>query len=163
PRDERLPPSGDCPWSARSRACRADHRFVSAPPAYRRAYVAQIALGDLRGLRARNRPRARCWNGFVAALGIRPLPRRGLRGGGRGPGARAAEGFDGRIVIVGDEPMPPYARPALSKEFLAWERQTESLHLRPDSFWAEHEIELVLGKRVLSIDRRSRVAKTDRE
>jgi 3-phenylpropionate/trans-cinnamate dioxygenase ferredoxin reductase component len=65
-----------------------------------------------------------------------------------------AEGFDGRIVIVGDEPMPPYERPALSKEFLAWERQTESLHLRPDSFWAEHEIELVLGRRVLSIEHR---------
>jgi 3-phenylpropionate/trans-cinnamate dioxygenase ferredoxin reductase component len=74
-----------------------------------------------------------------------------------------AEGFDGRIVIVGDEPMPPYARPALSKEFLLGDRKARSLALRPDTFWAEHEIELVLGRRVISIDRRSRVARTDRE
>jgi 3-phenylpropionate/trans-cinnamate dioxygenase ferredoxin reductase component len=74
-----------------------------------------------------------------------------------------AEGFDGGIVIVGDEPMPPYARPALSKEFLLGDRKARSLALRPDTFWAEHEIELVLGRRVISIDRRSRVARTDRE
>ena len=33
-----------------------------------------------------------------------------------------AEGFDGRIVLVGEEPHPPYERPALSKEFLAGTR-----------------------------------------
>lgn len=73
-----------------------------------------------------------------------------------------AEGFDGRIVIVGDEPMPPYERPALSKEFLLGDWNARSLALRPDAFWAEHEIELVLGRHVVSIDRRSRVARTDR-
>jgi 3-phenylpropionate/trans-cinnamate dioxygenase ferredoxin reductase component len=72
------------------------------------------------------------------------------------------EGYDGRVVVVGDEPMPPYERPALSKEFLAGERPAGSLALRPDSFWAEHEIELVLGRRVVTVDRRSRVARTDR-
>jgi thioredoxin reductase len=68
-------------------------------------------------------------------------------------GARAAEtlraeGFDGRVVLVGEEPMPPYERPPLSKEFLAGTRDETSLLLRPDSFWAEHGIELVLGERV---------------
>lgn len=72
-----------------------------------------------------------------------------------------AEGFDGTLVVVGDELMPPYERPALSKEFLAGEREADSLVLRPDSFWVEHEIELVLGRRVVSIDRRSRIARTD--
>jgi 3-phenylpropionate/trans-cinnamate dioxygenase ferredoxin reductase component len=72
-----------------------------------------------------------------------------------------AEGFDGRLVIVGDEPMPPYERPALSKEFLAGERDANSLVLRPAAFWAEHEIELVLGHRVVSIGRHSRIASTD--
>lgn len=72
------------------------------------------------------------------------------------------EGFDGRIVVVGDEPMPPYERPALSKEFLAGERPAESLALRPDSFWPEHQIELVVGRRVVTVDRRPRVATTDR-
>jgi 3-phenylpropionate/trans-cinnamate dioxygenase ferredoxin reductase subunit len=73
-----------------------------------------------------------------------------------------SEGFDGRVVIVGDEPMPPYERPALSKEFLLGDQKAGSLALRPDAFWAEHEIELVLGRRVVSIDRSARVAHTDR-
>lgn len=71
------------------------------------------------------------------------------------------EGFDGQLVIVGDEPMPPYERPALSKDFLAGNRTADSLVLRPDSFWVEHEIELELGSRVVSIDHHSRIARTD--
>jgi 3-phenylpropionate/trans-cinnamate dioxygenase ferredoxin reductase subunit len=59
-----------------------------------------------------------------------------------------AEGYDGRIRLVGEEPFPPYERPALSKEFLAGERSAEDLLLRPSGFWAEQEIELVLGRRV---------------
>ena len=63
-------------------------------------------------------------------------------------GARCAEtlrveGFDGRIVLAGDEPHPPYERPALSKELLAGTR--DDVSLRPWSFWAEHGIELRLG------------------
>ena len=38
-----------------------------------------------------------------------------------------AEGFDGRIVLVGDEPHPPYERPALSKELLAGTRDEVAL------------------------------------
>ena len=34
-----------------------------------------------------------------------------------------AEGFDGSITLVGEEPHPPYERPALSKEFLAGTRE----------------------------------------
>jgi 3-phenylpropionate/trans-cinnamate dioxygenase ferredoxin reductase component len=61
-----------------------------------------------------------------------------------------AEGFDGRIVLVGDEPLPPYERPALSKEFLAGRR--EGIELRPRAHWDEREIELVLGHRVERLD-----------
>jgi NADPH-dependent 2,4-dienoyl-CoA reductase/sulfur reductase-like enzyme len=61
-----------------------------------------------------------------------------------------AEGFDGRLVVFGDEPRAPYERPALSKEFLAGER--ERLELRPDTHWEEREIELRLGRRVEELD-----------
>ena len=61
-----------------------------------------------------------------------------------------AEGFDGRVVLVGDEERAPYERPALSKEYLAGER--DSLELRPAEFWPEKEIELVLERRVESVD-----------
>lgn len=61
-----------------------------------------------------------------------------------------AEGFDGRVLLVGDEPYAPYERPALSKEFLAGER--EQLELRGGDFWEERGIELALGRRVAAVD-----------
>ena len=50
-------------------------------------------------------------------------------------GARAAEtlranGYEGRVLLVGEEPVAPYERPALSKEFLAGKRDETSLLLR---------------------------------
>ena len=82
-------------------------------------------------------------------------------------GARTAEtlrthGFPGRVVLVGDEPVPPYERPALSKEFLAGSRDETSLLLRPPTFWDEHELELLLGDGVTSIDPSSRCVRTSR-
>ena len=70
-----------------------------------------------------------------------------------------AEGFDGRIVLVGDEPVAPYERPALSKELLAGERSRTEL--RPDGFWEEREIELVLGRRIDHVDLARRTAGQD--
>lgn len=69
-----------------------------------------------------------------------------------------AEGFDGAVTLVGAEPHPPYERPALSKELLAGTREVERLPLRPDSFWKEQAIELVLGTRIERIDARARTA-----
>jgi NADPH-dependent 2,4-dienoyl-CoA reductase/sulfur reductase-like enzyme len=67
-----------------------------------------------------------------------------------------AEGFDGDVTVVGDEPYAPYERPALSKEFLAGTR--DSISLRPDAFWAEQRIELVLGSRIGYVDLGTRTA-----
>jgi 3-phenylpropionate/trans-cinnamate dioxygenase ferredoxin reductase component len=57
-----------------------------------------------------------------------------------------AQGFDGQVTLVGDEPLGPYERPALSKEFLAGAK--ERIELRPPSYWEERDIKLVLGHRV---------------
>jgi NADPH-dependent 2,4-dienoyl-CoA reductase/sulfur reductase-like enzyme len=62
-------------------------------------------------------------------------------------GARLAEtlrsaGFDGGIVVAGDEPHAPYERPALSKEFLFGGGGAAELALRPDGFWEEQGIDL---------------------
>jgi NADPH-dependent 2,4-dienoyl-CoA reductase/sulfur reductase-like enzyme len=73
-----------------------------------------------------------------------------------------AEGFAGAVVLVGDEPVPPYERPALSKELLAGTRPREKLLLRPTTFWREHGIELLLGHRVIRLDPTRRIALTDR-
>lgn len=67
-----------------------------------------------------------------------------------------AEGFDGRIVLVGEEPTAPYERPALSKEFLTGER--DCVELRPADFWEAKGIELRLGVRIESVDLAGRSA-----
>jgi 3-phenylpropionate/trans-cinnamate dioxygenase ferredoxin reductase subunit len=81
-------------------------------------------------------------------------------------GARCAEtlrslGWPGRIVLAGDEHHEPYERPALSKELLAGSR-TE-IALRPAGFWADHDIELRIGRRVHSLDAGRRTALLDDE
>ena len=63
-----------------------------------------------------------------------------------------SEGYDGSLVVLGAEPVAPYERPALSKEFLAGKRDADSLSLRPPSFWAERGIELRLGDAVTQVD-----------
>jgi NAD(P)H-nitrite reductase large subunit len=71
-----------------------------------------------------------------------------------------AEGYGGKLVLVGDEHLPPYERPALSKEYLAGTKPEEDLLLRAPSSWAEREIELRLGQRVVHIDAHRRNATT---
>jgi 3-phenylpropionate/trans-cinnamate dioxygenase ferredoxin reductase subunit len=72
--------------------------------------------------------------------------------GGRAAEALRKEGFDGRIFLVGEEPHPPYERPPLSKEYLRGEMPREELFVQPESFWAEQEIELLMGVRAVSLD-----------
>ena len=53
--------------------------------------------------------------------------------------------YAGPITIIGDEPIHPYQRPPLSKAWLKGEADAESLLLRPESFYAENDIELILN------------------
>ncbi|MEA3263791.1 MAG: FAD-dependent oxidoreductase [Pseudomonadota bacterium] len=77
-------------------------------------------------------------------------------GGGHG-GAQAAialrtQGFAGSVAIVGREDEPPYERPPLSKEYLAQEKPFERLYLRPREYWADKQVELLLGREVTAVD-----------
>jgi 3-phenylpropionate/trans-cinnamate dioxygenase ferredoxin reductase subunit len=71
-----------------------------------------------------------------------------------------SEGFDGRIVLAGEEPVPPYERPALSKELLTGARASDGIWLRADRFWEANTIELLLQTRIDRIHVRSRLALT---
>jgi 3-phenylpropionate/trans-cinnamate dioxygenase ferredoxin reductase subunit len=62
-------------------------------------------------------------------------------------------GFDGRVTLIGAEPVPPYQRPPLSKAYLLGDMALDRLFLRPESFYAEHQIDLRLNTRVTGIDR----------
>ncbi len=71
-------------------------------------------------------------------------------------GARAAEtlradGFDGRLLLLGDEAEQPYERPPLSKAYLRGETDRDSLYVHQDGFYANHEIELRTSTPVSSI------------
>ena len=67
-----------------------------------------------------------------------------------------ALGFDGRLTLIGEEPVPPYQRPPLSKKYMLGEMEKERLFLRPESFYADQGIELLLGERVSGIDPEAR-------
>jgi 3-phenylpropionate/trans-cinnamate dioxygenase ferredoxin reductase subunit len=62
-------------------------------------------------------------------------------------------GFQGRIVLIGEERHAPYQRPPLSKGYLAGKLAPERIELRPASFYTERDIERVFGTRVVAIDR----------
>ncbi len=63
-----------------------------------------------------------------------------------------ADGFDGRITLIGAEPHPPYQRPPLSKAYLLGEMERERLFLRPEAFYGENRIDLRLGAEAAAID-----------
>ncbi|MDE2304680.1 MAG: FAD-dependent oxidoreductase [Gammaproteobacteria bacterium] len=71
------------------------------------------------------------------------------------------EGFDGRLVLVGEEQELPYQRPPLSKKYLAGEMSDDRLPFRHRAFYEEHRVDLRLGTRVLRLDCAARVAELD--
>ena len=72
-------------------------------------------------------------------------------------GAKAAEalreeGFDGRIVLIGEEAERPYERPPLSKDYLRGEAARDAGLRAREGFYAEHDIELRTGTRSTALD-----------
>ncbi|WP_397581669.1 NAD(P)/FAD-dependent oxidoreductase [Sphingorhabdus sp.] len=73
-------------------------------------------------------------------------------GGGHG-GAQAAIAlrqakYEGSIGVVNAEPEYPYERPPLSKDYFAGEKAFERIMIRPAAFWAERNVDMLLGARV---------------
>jgi 3-phenylpropionate/trans-cinnamate dioxygenase ferredoxin reductase subunit len=81
-------------------------------------------------------------------------------GAGQAGGELALElrrqGYAGRVVLIGEEPYPPYRRPPLSKTYLAGQASLESLFLLRPEACEKHGIECRLGIGVESIDRTAR-------
>jgi 3-phenylpropionate/trans-cinnamate dioxygenase ferredoxin reductase subunit len=66
------------------------------------------------------------------------------------------EGFDGRVVLVGEESDLPYERPPLSKEYMRGEQSLDSLFLQPSSWYEDNGVEPRLGTRATVVDSRNR-------
>ncbi|GAA4862383.1 NAD(P)/FAD-dependent oxidoreductase [Saccharopolyspora rosea] len=60
-------------------------------------------------------------------------------------------GFDGRVVLVGDEPELPYRRPPLSKGYLTGDVDAAGLLLRTADYYAAHDIEVLPAQRAVEI------------
>ncbi|MGA7089000.1 MAG: FAD-dependent oxidoreductase [Candidatus Dormiibacterota bacterium] len=76
----------------------------------------------------------------------------GLAGAKAAEGLRT-EGFEGRIVLIGEEDERPYERPPLSKEYLLGKSGKEKIYVHPEAWYRDHEVELLLGSPVIALDR----------
>ena len=61
-------------------------------------------------------------------------------------------GFKGQITLIGEEPVPPYQRPPLSKAYLLGDMALKRMFLRPETFYSENNIELRMSTRVDAIN-----------
>ena len=85
-----------------------------------------------------------------------PMTKVLIIGAGHAGGSVAAflrqYGHEGPIVLVGEEDAPPYQRPPLSKAWLKGEADLDALLLRPESFYAEQDIDFRPSTVAVSID-----------
>lgn len=86
-------------------------------------------------------------------------------GAGQGAGQAAAsfrqEGYEGEVIVLGDEAYPPYQRPPLSKAYLSGELPIEKVYVRAEKFYADKNIDMRTNTRVTSIDPEGHTVTTD--
>jgi len=66
--------------------------------------------------------------------------------------ALRAEGFDGRVILIGDETERPYNRPPLSKEYLQGKSEKEKIYVHPERWYDDNGVELRLNCAATLID-----------
>ncbi len=71
------------------------------------------------------------------------------------------EGWDGTIMLVGEEPYLPYHRPPLSKALLAGEKTEEQILIRPKAQYEKIGVILKLGRRAIAINRNDKTITLD--
>jgi 3-phenylpropionate/trans-cinnamate dioxygenase ferredoxin reductase subunit len=72
--------------------------------------------------------------------------------GGRAADTLREDGFPGRVVLIGEEDVRPYERPPLSKDYLRGEAGTDQVFLHDDTYYLEHDIDLMLSTRAVAVD-----------
>jgi 3-phenylpropionate/trans-cinnamate dioxygenase ferredoxin reductase subunit len=72
--------------------------------------------------------------------------------GGTAAATLREEGFDGRVILIGEEPQAPYERPPLSKDYLRGEQPFEDALVRPRDFYASNDIDTLFGTRATRLN-----------
>ena len=72
--------------------------------------------------------------------------------GGRAAQAMRQYGFEGEILLIGEEPHVPYERPPLSKDLIVTDAGLEKVRLHDAAWYAENRIELIAAKAATAID-----------
>jgi len=72
------------------------------------------------------------------------------------------EGFDGRIVLLGDEAERPYERPPLSKDYLMGRSEKDKIYVHPEGWYSEYQVDLRLHTRVTAVDAARHEVSTNR-
>ena len=137
-----------CPWH-NARFDVTTGRMVS-PPALEglRCYEVRVEDGDVyvrRTKRSKPTPRPETEDQTFVIVGA------GAAGNAAAETLRS-EGFVGRVLLITAEADRPYDRPNLSKEFLSGKAEPDWIPLRSDTFYPDHNIELMTGKKVVRID-----------
>lgn len=65
-------------------------------------------------------------------------------------------GYEGDLVLVGDEAALPYQRPPLSKAYMKGELGEDRLYFKPAAWYEDNKVETLLSQRVEKIDRARR-------
>jgi 3-phenylpropionate/trans-cinnamate dioxygenase ferredoxin reductase component len=76
--------------------------------------------------------------------------------GAKAAEALRAEGFGGRLLLVGAENERPYERPPLSKDYLRGDVGRETVYVHDEGFYAEHDIDLRLGRTAVDLNTSAR-------
>lgn len=88
-----------------------------------------------------------------------------ILGGGQAGAQCAASlrrfGWEGQVIIAGEEPHPPYQRPPLSKDYLSGAIEEDRLWLQPPETWLAQNVSLRLGLRAEAIDRKAKTVRFD--
>lgn len=80
--------------------------------------------------------------------------------GGRAALTLREKGYAGPVTLIGDEPVPPYERPPLSKDMLL-DPATSPTWLVPEDAWAAGDIRLITGRAAAAVDRAARRVRLD--
>lgn len=69
-------------------------------------------------------------------------------------------GWEGEILVLGEEPYIPYQRPTLSKDYLSGKREDDAILIRHLSAYSSHAIDVRTDQQVISIDREQKKIST---